>query len=359
MSDRTSILRARAPRSGRRSASSRSTGGGTGSGAPSSPSQRSVARTHRSCASRPGATAIATRPEPAPAGCSCSPPSSSAIACSRRPGAHAGRPGRSWRVWLSTNGGPRKVWLAKTSAWTGGIVLPRTAREACVTAATAGAAPSPPACSAEQRPRPVGALLPRARARRAPVRLLAVCRRRDGRRVHAPADARRWRGRRRRRDRGSGRPRARAQRQRPVRELAVCRRPESAALHVEAWARANGGAGTARKVLVERDPAGLRGLILEATAKDNWKAWLGHGSKSWDAITGPGVVRGRWTHLVLAYDGASATLYVDGAKAGSCSRPSDRTTPVRSGSASAALLPAHRRFSSTDCSTTSPSTRTP
>ena len=74
-------------------------------------------------------------------------------------------------------------------------------------------------------------------------------------------------------------------------------------------------------MLVERDPAGLRGLILEATAKDNWKAWLGHGSKGWDAITGPGVVRGRWTHLVLAYDGASATLYVDGAKAGSVFTP--------------------------------------
>jgi hypothetical protein len=89
----------------------------------------------------------------------------------------------------------------------------------------------------------------------------------------------------------------------------------------EAWARADGGAGTARKVLVERDPNGLRGVILEATAKDTWKAWLGHGSKSWDAITGPAVVRGRWTHLVLTYDGASARLYVDGAKAGSVFTP--------------------------------------
>jgi hypothetical protein len=89
----------------------------------------------------------------------------------------------------------------------------------------------------------------------------------------------------------------------------------------EVWARADGGAGTAHKVLVQRDAAGLSGVILEATAKDTWKAWLGHGTKSWDAITGPAVALRRWTHLVLTFDGSQATFYVDGRKAGSVFTP--------------------------------------
>src|SRR5205823_13018216 len=78
---------------------------------------------------------------------------------------------------------------------------------------------------------------------------------------------------------------------------------------LEAWARVDGGAGTARKVLVARDSTartGLRGFIVEATADNHWKAWLGHGTRSWDAIGGPAVARGRWTHLVLTFDGSAA-----------------------------------------------------
>jgi len=233
-----------------------------------------------------------------------------------------GTPGRSWRVWLSTNGGPRKVWLAKTSAWTGGIVLPRTAREACVTAATAGAAPSPAACAGRAAAAPGSGLSYRELVLAAhpsafwPFAADETDVAGTHRLTLAGGAAVAGAGIEGAGDRaltlsGSG--------QYGSSPFAADLNPRR--FTVEAWARADGGAGTARKVLVERDPAGMSGLILEATAKDSWKAWLGHGSKSWDAITGPGVVRGHWTHLLLAYDGASGTLYVDGAKAGSVFTP--------------------------------------
>ena len=190
-----------------------------------------------------------------------------------------GTPGKAWRVWLTTNG-KRKVWFARTTAWVGGVVLPRTVREACVSATTVGAAPCSPLSYRER----VLAAHPVAYW---PFDADAV----DAAGTHALTLT----GGAALAGAGVGGPGDRALVLDGRAGYAIT--PFSADLNprrftIEAWARADGGAGTARKVLVERDAAGLRGVILEATAKNTWKAWLGHGAKSWDSITGPAVVRG-------------------------------------------------------------------
>jgi hypothetical protein len=233
-----------------------------------------------------------------------------------------GTRGKAWRVWLRI-GGRLKIWRARTAALSGNIALPRSSSEACVSAATVGAAASPPVCvgTAQSGGGTAGlsyselvlaahptAFWPftadtRDAAGTHPLALeggASV----GGTGVEGEGDRALLLG-------GNGQFASS-----PFRTDLNPRR-----FTIEVWARAEGGAGTARKVLVARDAAGLRGVILEATAANTWKAWLGHGTKSWDSITGPAVAPGRWTQLVLAFDGAAATLYVDATRAGSVFTP--------------------------------------
>jgi hypothetical protein len=247
--------------------------------------------------------------------------------------AAAGTPGRAWRVALRI-GQKQSTWLAGTSTHAGTYVLPKSATEACVSAATLGlrgaSAASPPVCvgaagggtgtgGLSYRELVLGdhpvAFWPFARdaadAVGSHALALAGGAAIGGTGIEGAPDGALLLS-------GNGQF-ATA----PYRPDLNPRR-----FTAEAWARVDGGAGTARKVLVARDAAGLRGLILEATAADTWKVWLGHGTKSWDAITGPAVVRSRWTHLAVTFDGAAATFYVGGAKAGSVFTPFQ---PNRSG----------------------------
>jgi len=239
--------------------------------------------------------------------------------------AAAGTPGRAWRVWLRI-GQKQSTWLAGTSTRAGTRVLPGGVTEACVSAATLGAsgtsAPSPPVCvGATGNGNETGLSYRELVLADHPVAFwpfstdaadvagthslgltggAAV----GGTGIEGTSDHALLLN-------GKGQ---------------FANSPFRADLNprtftVEAWARVDGGAGTARKVLVARDPAGRRGLILEATAADTWKVWLGHGTKSWDSITGPAVKVRRWTHLVVTFDGSAATLYVDGSKTGSVFTP--------------------------------------
>jgi hypothetical protein len=236
--------------------------------------------------------------------------------------------GNSWRVWVSL-GRKRALWLARTSRRDGTYTLPRGAAQACVTAATLGPAgssgASPPVCvgsasgggtaglsyqelvladhpvafwpfsgdasdAAGAHPLTLagGAAVGGAGIEGAPDQALLL----SGARQFATSP------------------------------FGVDLNPRRFTL--EAWARVGGGAGTTRKVLVarNRDPRGrLRGFILEATAANTWKLWLGNGTKSWDSITGPALSPDRWTQLVATFDGSAAVLYVDGRKAGAVFTP--------------------------------------
>ena len=236
-----------------------------------------------------------------------------------------GTPGRAWRVWLRI-GGKQSTWLAGTSTRSGSRVLPRTATEACVSAATLGAsgtsAPSPPVCvGAAGNGNQTGlsyrdlvladhpvAFWPfssdAADAAGAHSLGLSGGAAVGGTGIEGAHDGALLLS-------GKG--------QFATSPFRADLNPRT--FTIEAWARVDGGAGTARKVLVARDAAGLHGLILEATPADTWKVWLGHGTKSWDSVTGPTVVRSRWTHLAVTFDGAAATLYVGATKAGSVFTP--------------------------------------
>jgi hypothetical protein len=240
--------------------------------------------------------------------------------------AAAGTPGRAWRVWLRI-AGRQSTWLARTSARSGSHVLPKRAAEACVSVATIGAsgasAASPPVC--------VGTAGGDAGANGLSYRELVLA---DHPAAFWPfsRDAADAAGSHDLRFAGGASIGATGVEGSPDQALLLSGNGQFATspfasdlnprtFTFEAWARIDGGAGTARKVLVARDAAGLRGLILEATAADTWKAWLGHGTKSWDSITGPAVKVRRWTHLVVTFDGSAATLYVDGSKTGSVFTP--------------------------------------
>jgi Concanavalin A-like lectin/glucanases superfamily len=240
--------------------------------------------------------------------------------------AAAGTPGRAWRVWLRI-GGKESTWLAKTSARSGSHVVPKRAAQACVSAATIGAAGasavSPPVC--------VGTAGGDGGSSGLSYRELVLADRptafwpfaRDAADAIGSHELRLAGGAVIGATGIEGPPDQAlllsGNRQFATSPFAADLNPRTFTL--ETWARIDGGAGTARKVLVARDAAGLRGLIVEATAADTWKVWLGHGAKSWDSIAGPAVQAHRWTHLVVTFDGAAASLYADGVKAGSVFTP--------------------------------------
>lgn len=94
--------------------------------------------------------------------------------------------------------------------------------------------------------------------------------------------------------------------------------PYNAALNpdvftAEVWAKVEGGSGV-RSPLTSRSGTAspdLRGYLFYATNLNNWEAWLGVGT-SWSTLGGAPVIDGKWTHLVLSYDGATMKFYVDG-----------------------------------------------
>ncbi|MDX6476183.1 MAG: hypothetical protein QOH95_1694 [Gaiellaceae bacterium] len=243
--------------------------------------------------------------------------------------AKAGTPGTSWHVWVRV-GQKKSTWLARTSKRSGTLTLPSRLAQVCVSAATVAhttaSAASPPAC--------VGASDGGGSTQGLTYRELVLADRpvafwpfsgdtADAAGSHpltlaggASVGATGIEG---------GTDQAlllNGNRQFASSPFGADLNPRVFTL--EAWARVDGGAGTARKVLVARDRkanVGLRGFILEATAANTWKIWLGHGTKSWDSITGPALAPGRWTHLVVTFDGSAATFYVNGSKAGSVFTP--------------------------------------
>jgi hypothetical protein len=97
---------------------------------------------------------------------------------------------------------------------------------------------------------------------------------------------------------------------------------------IELWARATGGAGTTRVPVSSWRSAtpgsGSRtgdtyGYALTALNDDTWEFWLGRGvDRNFARIkSSRPVVQGGITHLVGTYDGAIASLYVDGTLAAS------------------------------------------
>ena len=84
---------------------------------------------------------------------------------------------------------------------------------------------------------------------------------------------------------------------------------------VEAWVYPTGGAGSFRSVLTSRDTP-VRGLSLYASDSNTWQAWLGTGA-SYLKLLGPAVAMNAWTHLVVTYNGSTASLYVNGSLAAS------------------------------------------
>jgi hypothetical protein len=234
-------------------------------------------------------------------------------------------PGTAWRVWLRI-GSKVPVWRTRTSRRDGTLTLPPRATEACVTASTlsptGASAPSPPSCVETGG---AGA------TRGLTYRQLVLADRPAAFWPFAgdPADA------------AGSHPLTLAGGA-AIGGVGIEGVPDQALLlngagqyatspyradlnprsfTLEAWARVDGGAGTARKVLIGRDTRGLTGFVVEATAANLWKVWLGHGTKSWDSVTGPAVAARRWTHLVVTCDGSGATFYVDGVRAGSVFTP--------------------------------------
>ena len=102
--------------------------------------------------------------------------------------------------------------------------------------------------------------------------------------------------------------------------------PYAAALNpgvftVECWAQVAEENGLYQSPLCERNGASsganiYSGFMFYATPANIWSFWTGNGS-AWQQLNGPAVVPGQWTHLVGTYDGATKSLYVNGALVGS------------------------------------------
>jgi len=87
---------------------------------------------------------------------------------------------------------------------------------------------------------------------------------------------------------------------------------------VECWALVTGGAGNYRSAVTSRDTTTgtAYGYTLYAANDNTWQFWLGNGT-TWVAVSGPAIVANQWAHLVGTYDGATASLYVNGVLASS------------------------------------------
>jgi hypothetical protein len=129
--------------------------------------------------------------------------------------------------------------------------------------------------------------------------------------------------------------------------------PYTAALNpsiytAEAWAKVTGGAGTYRAVISTRDEqSGVyqKGFILYATSGNIWSFWTSPGV-GWEALNGPPVVIGEWTHLVAVYDGQTKYLFVNGELVGAqtaVSVPND-LRPTRIGEGRNEFDPGDYRF---------------
>jgi hypothetical protein len=92
---------------------------------------------------------------------------------------------------------------------------------------------------------------------------------------------------------------------------------------IEALVSVAGGDGQFRAVVSARDvvqPAGsTHGFIVYASDQDNWEAWLGDGTASWQVVTGPKATPGGH-FLAITYDGTTLKLYVDPAEDNSASK---------------------------------------
>lgn len=91
--------------------------------------------------------------------------------------------------------------------------------------------------------------------------------------------------------------------------------PQAAALNppqfsVEAWAKPTGNAGAYRALVSSRDYQA--GYIIYANPAGLWQFWTRAPGGSWEALSGPAVVEGEWTHLVATYDGTIKRFYING-----------------------------------------------
>ena len=84
----------------------------------------------------------------------------------------------------------------------------------------------------------------------------------------------------------------------------------------ELWAKVDGGAGSWRSPLTNRDHlpppgTGQRGYLFYAGTNNRWQFWGGTGT-GWQSQNGPSVQDGEWAHLAGTYDGTTKRLYVNG-----------------------------------------------
>lgn len=86
---------------------------------------------------------------------------------------------------------------------------------------------------------------------------------------------------------------------------------------VEFWARLDGGAGTFRAPLSNRNDSPLKGYNFYARTDNTWSFTGGRGVPVWESLPGPAVVINQWTHLAATYDGTWYRFYVNGVLEGS------------------------------------------
>src|SRR5205814_1674397 len=85
---------------------------------------------------------------------------------------------------------------------------------------------------------------------------------------------------------------------------------------VECWVKFNGslGQGGYRSPVTSRS-ATIQGYMFYLTPTDHWEFWLGGGpSTSWNALAGPVVQPGVWTHLAATYVNGQTCFLVNGAQ---------------------------------------------
>jgi hypothetical protein len=85
----------------------------------------------------------------------------------------------------------------------------------------------------------------------------------------------------------------------------------SSAFSFEAWVRPASASGTYRAVASNR--SWPKGWIIYINPSNAWSFWLNSGTTMLQ-VNGPAIVSGSWTHVAATFDGANATLYVNGVK---------------------------------------------